>query len=61
MKKKFKIIDTSSGEKIKLGENQMLKAKQKALDKLIQRVVSGVASEYDLNIYTKLNKIGVIK
>lgn len=24
MKKKFKIIDASSGEKIKLGENQML-------------------------------------
>lgn len=61
MKKKFKIIDASSGEKLKLGEGQMLKAKQKALDTLIQRVLSGTASEQDLSIYNKLDKMGVIK
>ena len=61
MKKKFKIIDASSGEKLKLGENQVLKAKQKALDTLIQRIADSTASEHDIKNYTKLKKLGIIK
>lgn len=38
-----------------------IEAKQKALEYLVQRVVNGIASEYDLNIYNKLKKLGVIK
>lgn len=61
MENKFKIIDACTGDKIKLGENQTLKAKQKALDTLIQRVLSGAASGQDLSVYNKLDKMGVIK
>jgi hypothetical protein len=36
-------------------------AKQKALESLIQRVADGTASEYDLKNYSKLKKLGVVK
>lgn len=36
-------------------------AKQKALESLIQRIVDGTASEYDIKNYAKLKKLGIIK
>ena len=65
MKKKFKIIDTSTGQKLKLREadqgHGILDSKQKALESLIQRIADGTALEHDIKNYAKLKKWGIIK
>ena len=61
MKNKFKIIDASTGEKLKLKDGGMVSDKQKALESLIQRITDGTASEHDTKNYAKLKKLGIIK
>lgn len=39
----------------------IIDAKRKALEGLIQRVLSGTATGYDLSNYDKLKKLGIIK
>ena len=61
MKKKFKIIDASTGEKFKLKGGEIISDKKKALDSLIQRIADSTASEHDIKNYSKLKKLGIIK
>lgn len=39
----------------------IIDAKQKALESLIQRIADGTASEYDVKNYANLKKLGIIK
>lgn len=39
----------------------IIEAKQRALESLVNRIADGTASEYDIKNYSKLKKLGVIK